>query len=89
MLGWPMRTQDSLLTMAVRGFRHIQSTLAPGGGGGEGTQQIFIRGGSAPSFDPLPVYIPFFYEKGTPFVYLLLTNGTPFPHTLFRTLHPF
>ena len=28
-------------------------------------------------------------EKGTPFAYLLLTNGTLFRHTLFRTLHPF
>ena len=27
-----------------------------------------------------------FHEKGTPFVYLLLTNGSPFT---FRTLHPF
>ena len=58
MLGWPMRTQDSLLIIPVRGFRHIQSTLAPGGGGG-GTQQIFIRGGSALRSDPLPVYVPF------------------------------
>ena len=58
MLGWPVRTQDSLLIIPVRGFRHIQSTLAPGGGGG--TQQIFIRGGSAPRSDPLPVYVPFF-----------------------------
>ena len=56
MLGWPVRTQDSLLIIPVRGFRHIQSTLAPGGGG---TQQIFIRGGSAPRSDPLPVYVPF------------------------------
>ena len=61
MLGWPMTTQDSLLIIPVRGFRHIQSTLAPGGGGGRGgTQQIFIRGGSAPRSDPLPVYVPFF-----------------------------
>ena len=28
-------------------------------------------------------------EKGTPFAYLLLINGTLFRHTLFRTLHPF
>ena len=27
---------------------------------GGGTQQIFIRGGSAPRSDPLPVYVPFF-----------------------------
>ena len=57
-------------------------------GGGGGTQQIFIPGGSAPSPTPLPLYIPFFPEKRTPFVYLLLTNGTLL-HTLFKTLHPF
>ena len=45
----------------------------PGGGGD--TQQMFIRGGSARRFNPL---YTIFHEKGTPFVYLLLTNGTPF-----------
>ena len=40
----------------------------PQGGGrgwGEGTQQIFIRGGSAPSSNPLqlPFYVPFFTRK--------------------------
>ena len=34
----------------------------------EGTQQMFIRGGSVPDF----------HEKGTPSVYLLLTNGTSY-----------
>ena len=28
-----------------------------------GTQQIFIRGGSAPRSIPLPFYIPFFAKK--------------------------
>ena len=34
-----------------------------GGGGGAGTQQSFIRGGSAPRSKPLPFYIPFLIEK--------------------------
>ena len=34
-----------------------------GAGGGGGTQQIFIRGGSAPRSNPLPFYIPFFTKK--------------------------
>ena len=51
-----------------------------GGGGWGRTQQIFIRGGSAPRSNPLPFEIPFFHEQGTPFVYLLLTKGTPFTH---------
>ena len=34
----------------------------------------FIRGGSAPTFNPLPI----FHEKGSLFIYLVLTNGTPF-----------
>ena len=32
----------------------------PGEGG---TQQIFMRGGSAPRSNPLPFYIPFLTEK--------------------------
>ena len=31
---------------------------------GEGTQQIFTRGGSAPRLNPLPFYLPFLSEKG-------------------------
>ena len=56
-------------------------TEASGGGGG--TQQIFIQGGSTPRSNPLPfyMYIPFFTKKGTPFVLLLLTNGTPFTYS--------
>ena len=88
MLGWPVRKQDSLLIMAVRGFRHIQSTLAPGGGEGYSTLN-FYTGRFRPEVRPLARLYTIFYEKGNPFVYLLLTNGTPFPHTLFRTLHPF
>ena len=42
----------------------------PGVGG------TFIWGGSAPKFNPIPFRIPF-GRKGTPFVHLLLTNGTP------------
>ena len=40
-------------------------TEASVGGGGMGTQQIFIRGGSAARSNPLPfyMYIPFFTKK--------------------------
>ena len=31
--------------------------------GGEGTQEIFTRGGSAPRLNPLPFYLPFLSEK--------------------------
>ena len=34
----------------------VESCTTPGGGG---TQQSFIRGGSAPRSNPLPFYIPF------------------------------
>ena len=47
-------------------------------GRGRGTQQSFMCVGSAPRSNPLPFYIPFLTEKGTPFVHLPLTNGTPF-----------
>ena len=47
--------------------------------GGGGTQQLFMGGGSAqrPTPSPLLLYT-IFHEKDTNFVYLLLTNGTPF-----------
>ena len=48
----------------------------PGVGG------TFIWGGSAPKFNPIPFHIPF-GRKGTPFVYLLLTNGTPFTYPVY------
>ena len=47
-------------------------------GRGRGTQQSFMCVGSAPRPNPLPFYIPFLTEKGTPFVHLPLTTGTPF-----------
>ena len=39
---------------------------------------MLIRGGSAPRSNSLHFYKPFFYVKGNPFVYLLLTNGISF-----------
>ena len=50
------------------------------GGGGGGYSQRFIRGSSAPMSNPLPFYKPFLTEKDTPFLYLLLTNGTSFTY---------
>ena len=58
----------------------INKVKAQTGGGGGGTQQLFIQGGSTPRSNPLPFYIPFFAEKGTPFIYLLLTNVTLFTY---------
>ena len=46
----------------------------------EGALKRFTRGGSAPRSNPLPL----FCKKGTPFVYLLLTNGSPFTYLTFR-----
>ena len=47
------------------------------GGGGGGTKQSFIRGGSAPRSKPLPFYIPFLREK------------VPLSYTFRRKWHPF
>ena len=33
------------------------------GGGGRGTQRMFLRGGSVPSSNTLPFYKPFFTKK--------------------------
>ena len=49
-----------------------------GGGGGGGDRALF---GEAPPQGPFPYpFIYHFWQKrpDTPFVYLLLTNGTPF-----------
>ena len=63
-------------------------SFLPGGG----TQQTFMREGAAPRLSSTPyLFNTIVDEKVTPFVYLLLTNGTPFTYmyTLFRTLHSF
>ena len=49
-----------------------------GRGGGGSTRHIFLRRGSAPRSNSFIPSDTDFYEKGFPFVYLLLTNGTPF-----------
>ena len=61
-------------------FSLLTCIKATGEGGGEGTQQMFIcLYGEAPPRDPTPYpFITIFYLKGTPFVYLLLTNGISF-----------
>ena len=53
-----------------------------------GTQQMFIRGGSASKSNPWPFYIPFFTNK-VPLSYTFYWKMVPLSHTLFRTLHPF
>ena len=52
------------------------------------TNQILIRGGSARRSNPLPFYIPF-WQKGTPFIYILLKKGTPFTYLLQEVLFSF
>ena len=49
---------------------------------------MFIEGGSAPRSNPFTLLYTIFHEKGTPFVYLLLTNGTPSTVPCLE-LHPF
>ena len=49
--------------------------------GGGSTQQNHVRGGPALRSNHLPFYSPFLTEKaGSPFVYVLLKNGTPFTY---------
>ena len=83
----PVNTLSGIVSFAavIRVVRHWswRSDQIPGG-----TQQIFIRGGSAPRSNPLPIYIPFFTKK------ILLRIPSidkryPFHIPLFRTLHPF
>ena len=51
------------------------------------TNNIFIRGGSAPRSDPLPFYIPFLVEK-IPLSYTFHWKIVPLSQTYLRTLHP-
>jgi len=44
--------------------------------------------GEAPLRRPSAFMYHFFDKTGSPFVYLLLTNGTPFTH-LVKDLHPY
>ena len=62
----PALTEYNLLTMV----RKSEPFSRMGGGGGRYLIQF------------LPFYIPFFYWKGTPFMFLLLTKlMTPLSHT--------
>ena len=58
----------------------IDTIISGEGGGGGGTQQSFIRGSSASNSNPffVTLWLAFVTEKGTPFLYPLLTDGTPF-----------
>ena len=56
---------------------HVKAPYAAPRGGGGGTHQSFIRGGSAPRSKPLPFYIPFLIEK------------VPLSYTFHKTLYPF
>ena len=53
--------------------------LLEGRGGEGGNQQNLTQGGSAPRSNPLHLNTVL-ETKGTPFIYLLLTNGTPFTY---------
>ena len=69
---------DRFRPKTVRTPTHLQKLyFHPQGEGGGGTQQSFIRGGSAPRSKPLPFYIPFLTEK------------VPLSYTFRRKWHPF
>ena len=46
----------------------------------EGTLQMFIWGRLHHEVQPRTLLHTIFHEKGTPFIYLLLINATPFPY---------
>ena len=58
-----------------RNWVSTRASLGRGGGGGS-AQKSIMRGGTAPN--PFDFYIQFLTRKGTLFLYLLLTYGTPF-----------
>lgn len=59
-------------------FYYYHWYLEGGGGGGVGYSSKFYTGGFASTSNPLSFYnyYTIFGKNGTPFLYLLLTNGT-------------
>ena len=61
--------------------------LSSRGWEGGGLTNVY-KGRLRPEVQPLTLLYTISHEKGTIFVYLILTNGA-LSHTLFRTLYPF
>ena len=77
----PCLVKDKLaIVLSVFFGRRIErlkiAVRARGGGGGYTTN--FCKGRLRPEVQPLTLLYTTFHEKGSPFVYLLLTNGTNF-----------
>ena len=72
------RTCPTYSTRNLVVFKSKTTAYPPRGGGG--TQQMFMREGFSPEVQPLTLLYTIFHEKGTPLVYILLTNDTPFAH---------
>ena len=51
---------------------------------GEGYSTNVYMGRLGPVAQPLTLLCTIFHEKGTPFIYLLLTNGPPFTHLVWN-----
>ena len=64
-------------------FEHGPWAESGGGGGGEGWvfKKVFYGEVHPEEVQPLTLLYTIFNRKGTPFVYLLLTNGTPFSYS--------
>ena len=43
-----------------------------------------LYGEGLPKVEPLTLFNTIFHRKGNPFVYLLLTNGTPFTYLVYN-----
>ena len=68
-----------LSTFLAKDLLKVSSTFTKYMNPPGGTQQMFIQEGSAPRFNPLPFYIPFFTKK-VPFSYTFyLSNRKRFP----------
>ena len=55
-------------------------TLTDTSGIGVGVLNKFLYGEAQPQGPTSKSFYSIFHEKDTPFVYFLLTNGTPFPY---------
>ena len=58
-------------------LRGAKPPIAPPPGGGGWYSTNVYTGRFRPEIQPLTLLYTSFHEKGTPFAYLLLTNGTP------------
>ena len=64
-------------------------TVIQRGGGEGGLTEVSYEEAPPQGPTPYPLYVPFLDRKGTPFVYPLVTNRTPFTYLILNAASSF